>query len=324
MNKFRLLDIFLNLFDGGAGASGAGGAPTGTAEGAATQQGGSTIPTSNTRKSKTGALDNVVYGKPPSASSDAGNNRETDVKVTSNTLEEKNAAFDALINGEYKDLYSKRVQSIIDRRFKETKTLQEQLESQNPVIDALMRKYNVADVKKLPEALDKDQSFWMEQAENAGFPDVEAYKNYVKSEQELKKLKEAQAATEGREKAQNQMRQWIEEGTSMKAVYPDFDLNAEAQNPRFVAMLKSGVPVQTAYEALHIDDIKRGLAVHVAQATEKKVTDNVRAKGARPAENGVSSTNSAITYKSDVSSLSKADRQEIARRVARGELIDFK
>jgi hypothetical protein len=61
---------------------------------------------------------------------------------------------------------------------------------------------------------------------------------------------------------------------------------------------------------------------YTAQAVERKITNKVIANGARPTENGISSQSATVT-KSDVSLLTKADRQEIARRVARGEKISF-
>ena len=77
-----------------------------------------------------------------------------------------------------------------------------------------------------------------------------------------------------------------------------------------------------AYEVAHLDTIKGGIAQQTAAKTERAVVENIRAKGNRPAENGVGS-GSGITVKNDVSKLSRQDRQEIARRVARGENIRF-
>jgi hypothetical protein len=87
-------------------------------------------------------------------------------------------------------------------------------------------------------------------------------------------------------------------------------------------LLKSGVPVQHAYEVVHINEIKQNNAVHVAKQTSKATADNIRARGNRPKENAGSAT-PGVQYKSDVSKLTKKDRAEIAKRVARGETISF-
>ena len=55
---------------------------------------------------------------------------------------------------------------------------------------------------------------------------------------------------------------------------------------------------------------------------ELDTVDGIRAKGARPQENGTTSQG-AFIVKDDVSKLSKRDRAEIIRRAARGEHIEF-
>ena len=80
--------------------------------------------------------------------------------------------------------------------------------------------------------------------------------------------------------------------------------------------------MQHAYEVCHLDDIKAGVAATQAQATEKQIVSSIRAKGARPQENGTAAQ-SAFVVKDDVSRLTKAERAEIARRAARGEIIEF-
>ena len=57
-----------------------------------------------------------------------------------------------------------------------------------------------------------------------------------------------------------------------------------------------------------------------AKTVEKKVTDKIRANGARPTENGISSQ-SASVVKTDVSQFTDADMDEIIRRVRNGEKI---
>ena len=106
----------------------------------------------------------------------------------------------------------------------------------------------------------------------------------------------------------------------MKADYPGFDLGRESQDPQFLSMLRSGVPVKLAYEVMHMDEIKSTVAQTTAQQTEKQVVEGIRAKGARPAENGTSSQ-SGFVVKDDPAKWTKKDRAEIVRRVQRGEQI---
>ena len=212
---------------------------------------------------------------------------------------------------------------MINRRFSETKALQQQLDELNPVKEMLMQRYKVedGDVNKLRKALENDDRYWSEAAEESGMT-VEQYKRVQQVERQLKESQMREQRLLSQQKAEQQIRQWDIDAQSLKGLYPSFDLQAEVQNPQFTALLKSGVPMQTAYEVMHMADIKAGIQRMTATATEKQVTDNIRAKGQRPKENGTSSQ-SAFTVKDDVRKLTKADRANIARLAARGESIVF-
>lgn len=328
-----LLNVSLRLFDGegGAAAPAAGeGAPGGGT------QGGSQASPAPTRRGKSGDFKNVLFGKQgsePTAAggepsvegqaqpSAAGKGKEGDVVTTSNTLEERRKAFQELVNGEYKDIYTEETQRIIDRRFREARNLEQQAAKQQPVIDMLMQRYKISDgdMSKLAQAVENDDAYWSEAAEEAGMS-VEQYKQFQKLQRENAALLRAQRMRQNQQAAQQQLQKWYGEGEQVKAVYPDFDLSTESKNPQFLAMLKAGVPVQHAYEVIHMDEIKAGVAQNTARKTEKQVVDGIRAKGSRPAENGTSSQ-SAFTVKDDPHKWTKQDRAEVARRVARGETI---
>lgn len=238
------------------------------------------------------------------------------------TGEQLKEEFGNLIKGEYKDVFSAEVQSIINRRFKETKGLQEQLSAQQPVLDKLMARYNIqgGDVAALDKAIDADSSLWAQAAEDAGMT-VEQYRRIQNMELENMRLKRAERESIARQMAQRQVDTWRQAETEIKAEYPDFNLDEELQNPAFKAMLKAGAPMKNAYEALHMGDIKASVARKASEAREKQVTDNIRARGQRPAEG--SGSGSGITYSSDPSKLTAKERDELARRAERGEKIIF-
>ena len=328
-----LLDVSLRLFDGEGGAA----APA-AGEGAAGDgnKGGSQASPAPTRRGKSGGFQNVLFGKQgdePTAAGDepgpegkaqpsaAGKGKEGDVVTTSNTLEDRRKEFQELVNGEYKDIYTEEPQRIIDRRFREARNLEERAAKQQPVIDMLMQRYKIADgdLGKLAAAVENDNAYWSEAAEEAGMS-VEQYKQFQRLKRENDALLRAQRMRQSQQAAQQQLQKWYSEGEQVKAVYPDFDLGAESKNPQFISMLKAGVPVQHAYEVIHMDEIKAGVAQSTARQTEKQVVDGIRAKGNRPAENGTSSQ-SAFTVKDDPHKWTKQDRAEVARRVARGETI---
>lgn len=325
--KLILLSANLHIFEGGAAsgtgsASGEGGAAPATGESKASSAAGK----------KSGELQNVVYGKQSQmvtnaaerTNGDAGRNDNGDYTVTSSTQEERRKAYQDLINGEYKDLYTQDTQNMINRRFKETKNLESQLQTYGPIIDSLMQRYKITDgdVGKLQQAIDNDDAWLEEAADEAGMT-VDQFKAFQKLEKENKQLLQAQQSQQLQQKVETQVQQWVQEADAVKQKFPTFDLNTEIQNPEFVKMLKNGVPVEHAFKIIHYDDILTEAMQTTAKTQEKLLTDNVRARGMRPTENGVSGSRSSFTVKDDVSKLTRKDRAEIARRAARGEIISF-
>lgn len=328
----NMLDIRLDLFDGGA-AAGAGTGAAASGDGASSAQGETQAASATTRRGKSGEYKNVLFGKQPAAqkaagaegpdgneqSADAG--RKQGVITTSDTLEAKRQAYRDLVNGEYKDIYAEDTQRIINRRFREAKDLEQQMGQYQPLITMLMQRYQIGDgdVKKLSAAIENDDSYWAEAAEEAGMS-VDQYKQFQKLQRDNEALRREAQRREDGQRAQQQLQKWYTEAEKLKESYPSFDLDAESERPEFLSLLKSGVPVKQAYEVLHMDEIVAGAEAAKAQATEKQIVDSIRAKGARPQENGTAAQ-SAFVVKDDVSKFTKKDRAEIARRAARGEII---
>ena len=236
---------------------------------------------------------------------------------------DRNAEFEKLIKGEYKDLYDARVQDTIQKRLKATRETVEKNEALSPTLDMLAKKYNVDpnDVKALTSAIEEDDSYYEQEAMEKGIT-VQQLKEIRKMEKENAELKRQMQEQNAKENASRLYASWMEQAEQAKSVYPTFDLRAEMQNPRFIDLLRSNVDVRTAYEVLHKDEIIPAAMQFTAKAVEQKLTNKIIANGSRPAENGTNSQ-SATVVKSDVSQLSKADRQEIIRRVQRGEKIRF-
>lgn len=192
-----------------------------------------------------------------------------------------------------------------------------------PIMDLLAQRYGVedGDLDKLREALEADESYINDAAFRAGMT-PEQYKHVQKLQWENRELMRREQQRKSEDAYNRQMAAWAEGERQTKEVYPSFDLRTEAQNPEFLSMLRSGVPMRHAYEVIHMEDIKAGVAQLQAKATEKQVANSIRAKGVRPQENGASAQ-SAFTVKDDVSKLTPAQRADIARRASRGEIITF-
>lgn len=340
MQERKLLKIDLHLFDGAAGGAGgasAGGEGAGVATSA--EQGNESLPKadkvksgSSRRSAKTGAFDNVVFGKQEAAETSSsaaegnngeGNANKSGVSTTSDSLDAKRAAFKELIEGEYKEQYSEAFQQAFNRRFKETKEMEASITAQKPIMDMLMQRYNISDgdVGKLQTAIEQDTAYWEQVAEEQGLT-VEQYMAMKKLERENAELNKMRQQQQGEQKAQQQINTWYAEADKVKAIYPTFDFKAECANRDFLGLLKAGIGVQKAYELMHMDEIKTSAARAAAETAGQQMAAKVQAKASRPKENGMSSQ-SAVIVKDSVSNLTRAERREVARRVARGEKIVF-
>ena len=300
-----LLDLQLFAEGAGDGGTGAEGAMGVTATAAMSQSKGAKNP-----------LANVVYGKQAEGASPAA-------EVNPTPTEDRNAKFEELIKGEYKDLYDARVQDTVQKRLKSSKETVERYESLAPTLEILAKKYGVdaTDIKALNKAIEEDDSYFEEEALEKGIT-VEQLKEIRKMERENADLRRQMEEQNRKDNANKLYATWMEQAEKAKAIYPSFDLRVEMQNPQFVNLLRSNVDARTAYEVIHKDDIIHGAMQFAGKTVEQKLTNKIIANGARPSENG-NNSQSATVVKSDVSQLSKADREEIIRRVQRGEKIRF-
>ena len=314
--KCKKYTLNLRLFDGEGGAPAT--ASTGEATGNETQ-----TQTSNIPKSKKGALADVKYGiqedaTPVKAETDSDAlNQETTVP----DLEARKAEFEAMINGDYKDFFTERTQEIINKRFKETKTLQSELERTKPILEMLSGKYGAQDIDTLTKAIQEDESYYQDEAMEKGLT-VEQLKEYKRLERENAEFRRTVEKAEADQHTNEIMSKWMEESEKMQEIYPSFDFDTEIDNPDFAKLLRAGVSIKAAFQSVHMDDIVGGAMYQAAQKTKEKVVQGIQSRNARPIENGLSSQ-SGVIVKNDVSKLTPQDRATIAKRVARGENIKF-
>lgn len=313
----KLLDLQLFAEGGAAGASADtdGGGDTG-AEGKTGVS--ATAAASQTKGVKTNPLASVKYGVQPVEETPPAAEAEEAAPT-----EDRNAKFEALIKGEYKDLYDARVQDIVRRRVKESNENGERYEVLVPTLEMLGKKYGVdpTDIKALGKAIEEDDSYYEEEALKRGLS-VEELKRVRKIERENSELKKQMAEQERRENANKLYATWMEQEKQAKTVYPTLDLRTELQNPNFAKLIRNNIDVQTAYEVIHKDEIIPAAMQYAAQRAGEKMVDDIIANGSRPIENGNASQGASLT-KSDVSQLTKEDRAEVNRRVLRGEKITF-
>lgn len=317
MKHFFIPRMNLQLFaEGGAPAGDGGSEGTGVSAPAAGVQ---------TKGAKSNPFANVVFGKQKESAPAAGVQNDSAKETPKETAQtpDRKAEFEAMIKGDYKDVYNQSVQNILQQRLKGANETKAKLESMNPLMDLLSAKYGVKadDIQGLTKALEADDAFF-EQAASEHDMSPQQYRENLKLRSENARLRNQKEEAFRQQQMDQQYAKWEQQAEEARKRYPNLDLNVECQNPQFRQMLMAGVDVGSAYLVLHQDDIIAGAMQHTAQTVKKKVANDIAAGSKRPAENGTSSQ-SGVVVKSDPSKLTREERREIIRRAARGERIEF-
>lgn len=296
----------------GAGAAGTGGAASGQA--AAAQSGA---------VANTGSGPDAARSTADATNIPAAGEELTSTKVTSNTLEDKRQAFNDLIKGEYKDQFAEYTQQLINRRFKETKQMESRLQEQDQVMQLLAGKYGVdgKDAKALLSAINQDDAFFEDEAAKAGLS-VKQYKEMRRLQADNQALQRQVQESKMQQQAQETYAQWMREAEQVKQLYPEFDLRQELQNDQFGRLLRVGISVQNAYQAIHNDELMQRGMMAASNSAAAAAAKTIQAQRGRPAENGANA-GGAVNFKPDVHKLTAKERRELAQRAMRGETISL-
>ena len=240
------------------------------------------------------------------------------------TAEEDRQSQYAKFKKDFDSEYKAEVQGIVKDRLKksskEIADLNNKLKANTPIIEALAKKYGVdaSDSEAILKAFESDDGNLEAEAFERDMS-VEQLRKFKAIERENQTLKEA----EEDRKRQAMFAQWDREAEELKSIYPSFDVVAEQENEQFVKLLGAGVPMRTAYEVAHKDEIIQSAMSFTANKTAEKVANSVRANASRPSENGLSS-NSAALGAVDINKLSREQMEAYKQRALNGERIDLK
>lgn len=309
----KFFKLNLQLFAEGAGT--AEGSSAG--EGTLSEVGATEGVEKTTKKGKGNSLQDVVYGKQEEEFI-AGSEKDENSKPS-------RISFDELIKGEYKKDFEEKTQNIINKRFKETKSLQETLKSHDNILNMLADKYGIdaRDINSLTKAIEEDDSFYENEAIEKGLT-VKQLKEIKNLERQNRQYRESEEMKKRKENSERIYNGWMQEAEQLKAKYglENFSLEAEVENPDFVNLLSNGISLESAYKAIHMDDMLSGAMFTTAKTVKEQMSNSIQSRQSRPTENGIN-TQSSKTFKTDVNSLTKKDRDEIERRVMRGAIISF-
>ena len=178
------------------------------------------------------------------------------------------------------------------------------------------------DFEGLKAAVQSDDTFYKSGAEKAGL-DVEQYKEMLKLKADSERLSQITQEFQHEQERQAKYAEWEADTVELQQAFPAFDLALEIENnDMFAQLLDSGVDVRTAFLSTHVDEILNGANAYAQKAATANVVSTIQQRAARPMEGALNHA-PAIQRKSDPSSLSNEDLDEINRRVAAGETVSF-
>ena len=248
-------------------------------------------------------------------------------------------SFDDLVKGEYKQDFDKKVQDILHKRFREDDARRER----DGKIDQLLCTLGELTGVTADEAGGYDpEALRKALLGNTGIVDAVAMEAGVGSEQYLAQLQmrtenasmrrqlDTMRQTRQQQEQEARSRQAFDalqqEAAQLQSIYPQLDFAGLMQDAQAVRTLQAlqaagaNSPVRTVWEAMHRDEILSGVAQAAQQRGMQQVAASVAANGKRPQENGGTPQGGILTGM-DVKNLSRQQRQDIRRRVARGEKI---
>lgn len=241
--------------------------------------------------------------------------------------QEQKASFnDLLKDDQYKREYDKRVEGAVRRRMRAADA---KLAQMDPMFDVLAKKYGIGrgddgklDMQALMAAVMSDDGLLEEQAAEEGLT-PEGMRKVMRAEQIERSMQAQQAEQEN-------MRLFAaiqEEAEALKAVYPDFDLDAEIGDERFGSLLislqRAGVdaPLRTAYEVAHRQELLQRAVNYTAAKARQDVAASVQSNLSRPREMGSSGAPAQSNF--DPEKMTKKDYEAIKAKVSRGGRVSI-
>ena len=196
--------------------------------------------------------------------------------------------FDSLIQGRYKKDFDAAMQKAVRQRVKGMNQYKSQADAMAPIIDQLGALYGIdtsdprkTDFTALAQRFASDERLYSAEAMERGVTADVLKKEYASR---------AENTSMRRQLQEYQMREAFEGmradfARDVTAVY-GADFESEMQNPDFARLMGAGVPVKTAYEVIHQQEIAQARAQAAANQARENVMKTIQAQGARPEEIG--------------------------------------
>lgn len=112
----------------------------------------------------------------------------------------------------------------------------------------------------------------------------------------------------------------LQESRDLQREYPGFSLRREMQSPDFARLIAGGVSMRRAFETVHFSEILFGAMQRAAREAQMRALEEIRQRGMRPAENGLS-PRGGTAVKKTAGEFTREERQSLIRRLERGEKV---
>lgn len=318
---YWLVDIQRFGGEGGGSGAGDGGGTAAAADG-----------TGNTGVTDPAAVDQRMHTRRrkaqpnPLADVQYGIQQEAAEQSPDATQEQPTESFEDLIKGKYKKEYGESVQRIISERFKNQADNTAVLDKLKPMLQALAQQRGVDedDMDGLIASVMDDDELYEDEAIERGMS-VDSLKAIKRLERENEHMRAQQEQSIREQQMRQHFNRLGQQAEEAKQFYPGLDLNVEMHNPEFVRLTSPGVglDVRTAFEIVHRDELRGAEMQYAANRRAADMSRAIQSGSKRPNEGGLNPAGGRASAKTDPTTLTKADRAEIKRRVARGEKIVF-
>ena len=255
-------------------------------------------------------------------------------------------SFEELIrDDEYKQAFQQKTEDIVKGRVAKLSGYKEAIETMKPMLldMAAVLGMDTADPDKLDysalvQAYRSDPDNYRKAAIDRG-TDTEAARTAVQNKTDTEQLRRRVAQLEGErtESVQQQMRNQMldqhmrrlrQQEAELQKTVPGFSLAKELEDPvtgkkfKDLTMPGSALSVMDAYRIIHWDEIERANREAAAKQSMAAVAGSIAAGQQRPRENNPSGGGGSRQHVL-FSQRSKAEQQEIIKRVKRGEKVSL-
>lgn len=211
---------------------------------------------------------------------------------------------------EYKEQFDKAANGIVRARLGEANNAVAAMKSLTPMLEVLARKYGMdmknIDYDALCKSVSNEDEFYEEKAMEMG-TDVATARAADQRERDETRQQEEQARAATQQAIDSHIAALRQQEVELKKTFPNFSLDEELKDPRFVRMTApgGGWSLEDAFYAVHRKEIQAASAQVVAQRTAQSISQSIQAGQMRPQER-----RNTQTTVNDFNKMSHADIKE--------------